>query len=83
MENIDHTRPKVKSPQTNGLVERLPKTRLNECYRITFRKKISTTLTELQTDLEEGLRYDKEERVHQGRWGYGRTPMQTFVATIP
>ena len=56
---------------------------LNEFYRITFRKKIYTTLVELQTDLEEGLHYYNEERVHQGRWCYGRTPRQTFIETIP
>jgi hypothetical protein len=33
--------------------------------------------------LEEWLRYYNEERVHQGRWCYGRTPMQTFLDTIP
>jgi transposase InsO family protein len=83
IENIDHTRTKVKSPQTNGIVERLHKTMLNEFYRITFRKKIYTSLGELQTDLEEWLRYYNEERVHQGRWCFGRTPKQTFIDTIP
>jgi len=83
VENIDHTRTKVKSPQTNGIVERLHRTMLNEFYRITFRKKIYTSLAELQTDLDEWLRYYNEERVHQGRWCYGRTPMQTFIETIP
>ena len=83
MENIDHPRTTGKSPQTNGIVERLHRTMLNECYRITFRKKIYTTLTELQTDLDEWLRYYNEERVHQGRWCYGRTPRQTFIETIP
>ena len=56
---------------------------LNEFYRITFRKKIYTSLGALQTDLEEWLRYYNEERVHQGRWCYGRTPLQTFRDTIP
>jgi transposase InsO family protein len=83
VENIDHPRTKVKSPQTNGLVERLHKTMLNEFYRLTFRKKIYPTLAELPTDLDEWLRYYNEERVHQGRWCYGRTPMQTFLETIP
>jgi hypothetical protein len=83
VENIDHTRTKVKSPQTNGIVERLHKTMLNEFYGITFREKIYTSLVELQTDLDEWLRYYNEERVHQGRWCYGRTPMQTFLETIP
>lgn len=83
IENIDHTRTKVKSPQTNGIVERLHRTILTEFYRITFRKKIYTTLVELQKDLDEWLRYYNEERIHQGRWCYGRTPMQTFLETIP
>jgi transposase InsO family protein len=83
VENIDQTRTKVKSPQTNGIVERLQKTRLNESYRMTFRKKIYTNLADLQTDLDGWLREYHENRVHQGRWGYGRTPMQTFLDTIP
>src|SRR4051794_9687614 len=74
---------KVKSPQTNGIVERFPKTILNEFYRITFRKKIYSTLTDLQADLDAWLREYNEERVHQGRWCYGRPPMQTFLDTIP
>ena len=73
----------MKSPQPNGIVERFHKTMLKEFYRITFRKQIYTTLTELQADLEEWLHYDNEERVHQGRWCFGRTPMRTFLATIP
>ena len=73
----------VKSPQTNGLVERLPRTILTEFYRITFRKKLYPTLAELQKDLDEWLRYYNEERGHQGRWCYGRTPRTTFIETIP
>lgn len=57
--------------------------RLNEFYRITFCKKIYTSLVELQTDLDEWFRYYNEERVHQGRWCFGRTPKQTFIKTIP
>ncbi len=83
VENIDHTRTKVKSPQTKGIVERFHKTMLNEFYRITFRKKIYTTLAELQADLAAWLREYNEERVPQGRWCYGRTPRQTFLDTIP
>ena len=40
VENIDHTRTKVKSPQTNGIVERFHRTVLNEFYRVAFRRKI-------------------------------------------
>lgn len=73
----------MKSPQTHGRVERLPTTMLNECYRMTFRQKFSTRLEALPADVEEWLRYDNEERIPQGRWCYGRTPMQTFRDTIP
>jgi transposase InsO family protein len=78
VENIAHTRTKVKSPQTNGSVERFHKTMLNEFYRITFRKKIYTNPADLQTDLDRWLQEYNQERGHQGRWCYGRTPMQTF-----
>ena len=67
VENIDHTRTKVKSPQTNGIVERFHKTLLNEFYRITFRKKIYSSLAELQVDLEGWLSEYNENRIHQGR----------------
>jgi transposase InsO family protein len=39
MENIDHTRTKARSPQTNGICEWFHKTVLNEFYRVAFRKK--------------------------------------------
>ena len=52
VENIDHTRTKTKSPQTNGIVERFHKTLLDEFYRIAFRKKIYDSIGELQADLD-------------------------------
>ena len=52
MENIDHTRTKTNSPQTNGIVEQFHKTLLDEFYRIAFRKKVYDTIGELQADLD-------------------------------
>jgi transposase InsO family protein len=83
VENIDHTRTKVKHPQTNGICERFHKTVLNEFYRTAFRKKIYHSLEELQTDLDAWLVEYNEQRPHQGRWCYGKTPMQTFLDTVP
>jgi transposase InsO family protein len=83
VEDIDHTRTKVKSPQTNGICERFHKTVLNEFYRVAFRKKIYRTLDELQADLDAWLKLYNEERPHQSRWCYGKTPMQTFIDSIP
>jgi Integrase core domain len=82
VENIDHTRTKTKSPQTNGIVERFHKTLLNEFYRVSFRRKIYRGLEELQADLDDWLREYNQSRSHQGRRCYGKTPLQTFVDSI-
>jgi hypothetical protein len=52
VENIDHTRTKTKSPYTNGICERPQKTLLNEFYLVTFRKRISRSLVELQQGVD-------------------------------
>jgi transposase InsO family protein len=82
IEDIDHTRTKARSPQTNGIVERLHKTMLNEFYRIAFRKKIYRTVEELRADLDAWMQEYNAERPHQGRWCYGKTPMQTFLDSL-
>jgi len=82
VENIDHTRTKTKSPQTNGICERFNKTILNEFYRVAFRKKLYTTLEELQADLDAWLERYNNERTHQGRWCFGKTPMATFLDSM-
>lgn len=79
LEDIDHTRTKVRSPQTNGICERFHRTIKQEFYDITFRKKIYRSLEELQTDVNEWLRKYNEFRPHSGRYCYGKTPMQTFL----
>lgn len=82
VEDIDHTRTKTKSPQTNGICERFQKTVLNEFYRVAFRKKLYTGLEELQADLDAWMTEYNEQRPHQGRWCYGKTPMQTFLDSV-
>lgn len=83
VEDIDHTRTKTKRPQTNGIRERFHKTLLNEFYRVTFRKKTYRTLEDLQQDLDECINTYNTERSHQGRWCYGKTPLQTWVDSLP
>lgn len=82
VENIDHTRTKTRHPQTDGICERFHKTMLNEFYRVAFRKKIYRTLEEVQTDLEGWMEEYNHQRSHQGRWCYGKTPMQTFMDSV-
>ena len=83
IEDIDHSRTKTKSPQTNGIVERFHKTALNEFYRIAFRKKLYRSIDELQIDLDTWLAEFNRQRPHQGRWCFGKTPMQTFLDAKP
>jgi hypothetical protein len=74
VENIDHTRTKAKSPQTNGVVERFHKTMLDDFYRRLP---------------QEGPRDDRrpagrsrrldgrvQRKPYQGKWCFGMTPMQ-------
>ena len=79
LSDIDHTRTKVRSPQTNGICERFHRTVLDEFYRITFRKKIYESIEELQKDLDVWLYKYNNERTHQGKMCCGRTPMDTFI----
>ena len=74
VEDIDHSRTKTKSPQTNGICERFHKTVLNEFYRIAFRKKVYRSIDELQVDLDLWVREYNEARPHQGRWCFGKCP---------
>jgi hypothetical protein len=83
IEDIDHTRTKTKSPQTNGICERFHRTVLDEFYRVAFRKKIYRTVEDLQADLDAWIRTYNHDRSHQGRWCYGKTPMQTFLDALP
>ena len=83
VEDIDHSRTKTKSPQTNGICERFHKTVLNEFYRVAFRKKVYRSIEELQADLDAWLSEYNESRPHQGRWCFGKTPMQTFLDALP
>jgi transposase InsO family protein len=66
VEDIDHTRTKVKSPQTNGICKRFHKTLLDEVYRMAFRKKVYATIEALQADLDDWVAHDNEARTHQG-----------------
>jgi transposase InsO family protein len=78
--DIDHTKTKAMSPQTNGICERFHKTILQEFYQVTFRKKLYGDLDTLQKDLDEWLVYYNNERTHQGKMCNGRTPMETLLS---
>jgi transposase InsO family protein len=78
LENIDHSKTKAYSPQTNGICERFHKTMKHEFYDIATRKKLYHSVEELQLDVDAWIRQYNEERPHSGKYCYGKTPMQTF-----
>lgn len=78
--DIDHTKTKAMSPQTNGICERFHKTILQEFYQVTFRKKLYVDMDTLQKDLDDWLDYYNNERTHQGKVCNGRTPMETLLS---
>jgi len=82
VENIEHTKTKVRSPQTNGICERFQRTMLNEFYQIAFRKKVYQNIEELQRDVDEWIMDYNENRPHSGKYCYGKTPMKTFQDSI-
>lgn len=79
LNDIEHTKTKVKSPQTNGICERFHKTILNEFYQVALRKKLYASVDELQNDLDLWLFKYNTERTHQGRICNGKTPMDTLI----
>jgi transposase InsO family protein len=83
LNDIDHSRTKVKNPQSNGICERFQRTVLDDFYRVAFRKKIYLTLDEIQKDLDDWMIDYNTERPHQGKRCQGKTPMETFLENVP
>jgi len=78
IEDIDHSKTKARSPQTNGICERFHKTILDEFYCIAFRKKIYHNLEELQEDADRWIEEYNTQRTHSGKYCFGKTPGRRF-----
>jgi len=61
-------------PQTNGAVEALQKTILDECWRPAFARFLYLRFQGLKRELEQYLRYYNFDRAHTGRLTLGRIP---------
>lgn len=83
LEEIEHRTTRVRRPQSNGFVERLHRTLLDEHFRIEGRKKWYERIEEMQKDLNAFLHTYNTERPHQGRGMKGRTPQQAFIEGLP
>jgi transposase InsO family protein len=79
LEDIEHRTTRVRRPQSNGFVERLHRTLLDEHFRVQGRQKWYESVEQMQKDLEEYLVLYNTRRPHQGRGMNGRTPLQAFM----
>jgi transposase InsO family protein len=78
MEDIEHRTTRVRSPRTNGFVERMNRTLLDECFRVKGRTEWYLTPAEIQRDLDAYLEEYNLRRTHQGYRVQGRTPAQAL-----
>jgi len=83
LEGIEHRTTKVRRPQSNGFIERLHKTLLDEFFRIAGRTKWYESVEEMQKDLDTYLIHYNTKRPHQGRMMEGRTPLTMFKRGLP
>lgn len=75
---LRHTPIHAGRPQTNGCVERVQGTILQECWKPAFARYLILKLTGLQRELVIYLKYYNEERAHRGRHTKGRTPLSVL-----
>jgi len=74
MEDVEHRTTKVRSPRTNGFVERMNRTLLDECFRVAGRQTWYVGIDEIQRDLDVFMEHYNLTRSHQGYRLKGRTP---------
>jgi transposase InsO family protein len=82
VEGIKHRTTKVRSPRTNGFVERMNRTLLDECFRVQGRTKWYTAPDEIQRDLDTFMAFYNFRRTHQGYRVAGRTPAKALYDLI-
>ena len=82
MEGIDHRTTRVRTPRTNGFVERMNRTLLDECFRVAGRTTWYIEVEEIQRDLDRFLTYYNVQRTHQGYRLKGRTPAQALCEAL-
>ena len=83
LEGIEHKRTRVRRPQSNGIIERLHRTLLDEHFPVEGRRTWFETIEEMQPVLDAYLVSYSTKRPHQGRGMNGRTPAKAFRDGIP
>jgi transposase InsO family protein len=82
LNGIAHRRTKVRTPKTNGFVERYNGTVLDEYFRVKLRENLYDSVEALQADLDDWLVHDNTERPHLGYRNMGRRPIETVMPFV-
>ncbi len=73
---VEHRFIRAGRPQSNGKVERVQGTILEECYQPALIAYVEPSISGLRRDLEEFLSYYNYQRPHRGKWNQGKPPTQ-------
>jgi len=82
LNGIEHRRTKVRTPKTNGFVERFNGTVLDEFFREKMLTNFNDSVEPLQAGLEYWLRDYNTERPHIGYRNMGRRPLDTVMQFV-
>ena len=77
LNDIEHRKTRVRTPRTNGFVERFDGTVLEEFFRPAMHAKLFESVETLQADLDAWLQRYNHERPHLGYRDQGRRPWET------
>ncbi len=80
--DIEHRTTQGSRPQTNGFVERFIRTVKQEFIGVAFMKRISTSIEELQEELDRWLNHYNYERPHRGYRNMGKRPFETVEGFV-
>lgn len=76
---VEHRFIRSGRPQTNGKVERVQRTLLEELYQPAIIGYVEPSITGLRKDLDDYLNHYNWRRRHHGRWNQGKTPAQIMI----
>ena len=82
LNGIEHRRTKVRTPRTNGFVERFNGTVLDEFFRVAMRDNFYDSVEALQADLDAWLVHYNTKRPHLGYRNMGRRPIETVMSFV-
>lgn len=66
-------------PQSNGKVEQVHNTILQECWKPSFVTYVEPSITGLRQDLTDYLDYYNNRRPHNGKWNKGQPPTHIII----